>query len=110
MSVADMLRILTIVLGSLMVLTTFAVVSSYAQLVRVTHRTGPRFLPWHVATIAAAFILLSTFGIAEMTTRFGEPLTWRPPLLITAFSLANIAQSLMFNVIRGQIDEGRNPL
>lgn len=110
MSAADMLRLLTVVLGGIMIVTTVAVVSSYAHLVRVTHRVGPRFLPWHVAAIAAAFILLASQGIAEMVSRLGEPLNWRAPILIAAFSLANIAQSLMFNVVRHQIDEKRNPL
>ena len=102
MDVTDVVRIFVIVLGTLVILTTLSIVVVYSHVHRTTAPAGPRFLPHHVGAIAASFIMLAVYGMAEMVARLGEPLTWRSPTLLVAFSLANVAQAIMLNVVRAQ--------
>lgn len=107
MDVPNVLRVITISLGAVMIIMTLCVVVVYDYAVRVTDRPGTRFLPTHIVTIAASFIVFTAGGIAEMAGRFGQPVTWRLPLLTVAFILATIAQSAMFTVVRAQVREAR---
>jgi hypothetical protein len=104
---ADTLRVLTIALGVVMVLLTLCVVLVYDFAVRVTNRDGTRFLPTHIVTIAASFVVFTGSGIAELVSRWGTPITWRLPFLHVALALATVAQAAMLRVVRAQIKEAR---
>lgn len=104
MTLIDVLRIFTIQLGVMMIVITILIVVRYAMLHRAAPNAGPHLLPLHVATIAAAFIVLAAFGIAEIVLRIGEPATWRTPVLFIGYSLANVAQSVMYSAVKAHAE------
>lgn len=102
MTATDVFRILTLQLGVIMIVLTVIIVIRYARMLKATPRIVPRLLPIHVATIASSFIVLASSGMAEIILRFGEPATWRVPVLFLGFALANVAQASMYHVIKTQ--------
>lgn len=51
-------------------------------------KPAARLLPRHVISIGVAWAGLSGFAVIEITSRLGEPMTWRPPVGIVVGALA----------------------
>lgn len=107
MTAADISRILTIELGIMMIVITTLIVIRHTQLNRIDPREGPHLLPLHVATIAASFVVLACSGMVELVLRIGESWTWRIPVLFLGFGLANIAQAVMYSVVKTHLESVR---
>ena len=91
--VADVLRVVGMVAGSMVLALAGFVVVLYGRLYLLFHRDLPRrvrwrgLLPRHVTTIGLAHILLVVGTVIEMASRIHDGITWRPFVYLLAYAL-----------------------
>lgn len=91
----DLLRVAALIVGGGVIAVASVVVVVYIKVYlraralakqgRAEHWRG--LLPRHVAVIGGSYIGLVVGTLAEMTVRFHDPLTWRPPTYATLYLL-----------------------
>jgi len=96
------------ILGGTTAILTTGIVGLYAYTFKHTTGLGPRFLPHHVLFIGTAFLLFAGLGIHDMLLRLNGPVTYRLPVWMLAFTLANVAQGMMFGICRANLRHRRN--
>lgn len=102
--IANTLRVLPFLAGTLIIGMSLTVGVVYWRAWRATGRAG--IVPYHVWLISLSYCLLVVASLLDMVERFGTPLTWRVPVWAVAYTTGLLAVWVILDYQRRRVHRG----
>ncbi len=103
----NILRLIIIAQGFATFFLIILILVRYAQILmkKTLSRMKDSLTPWHILTLALSHMLMTVFVVATLIDRLNQPMSWRIPVAIFSFTLADVGLVIMIAHLRKKIDE-----
>ena len=113
MDLSDLLRIMTISLGTAVAALTWYIVLTFRRRLRYDQKsqlmtTYAQAVSSHIIPTAVGISILIAASVAEMFGRFGLPLSWRSPVYAIGFALLTFSLYRFARHQMGMLQASRN--